>query len=158
MRSGGATGVVVKGPTESQTMSFCMDDKGPIRSIKFNPDMRILAVQRLETCVEFIIFTNNQPNLNDIIMYKGKNTIIFGFVWIHTREVALISNDGVETFTINIEKRQVKPIKSLCMTINWFQWCQSANLAVLSTNDRHMLTPCILKQGTITRLPKLECK
>lgn len=156
VRSGGATGIVVKGP-ETDCISFCMDNKGDIRSIKFSSDNRILAVQRTENSVEFINFTSqNQPNINDILTFKGKNNII-GFVWIHLRELALISNAGVELITLNIEKKQIKSIKSMNLTISWFSWCSRSKLAILASNNGQLLWPVQLKQGTITKLPKLLC-
>lgn len=159
VRSGGATGIVVKGPRDTDSLSFCMDDKGPIRSIKFSPDNRILAIQRNEDSVEFIGFNQqHQPNLNECIPYKSKNAQIFGFVWIHQLEVALFSSGGVELFTLNINKRQIKSSKSLNLTINWFSWCPMSNLCVLSSNNDKMLTPVLLKPNTITKLPKLNCK
>lgn len=74
VRSGGATGIVVKGPlSDSETYSFCMDDKGPIRSIKFSPDHRVLAVQRADAEVEFITFApqRNQPSPNEALVHRG---------------------------------------------------------------------------------------
>lgn len=158
VRSGGATGITVKGPGENDTLTFCMEDKGPMRSIKFSPDKKLLAVQRTETCVEFISFVNNQPNTNDMILHKGKSSIIYGFVWIHNREVVFISNTGVDIYTINVEKKQLKSIKSMNLSINWFSWCPIGNLAVLASSNGMLLTPVLIKQGIITRLPKLECE
>lgn len=133
-----------------------MEDKGPIRFIKFSPDNKILAVQRTEDTVDFILFTNNQPNPNEIT-YKGKNIIIHGFVWINSKEVAIISNVGVEFYVVNIEKRQVKSSKQLSQTIHWFSWCPISSLAILASNNGLILTPVLLKPGTITKLPKLQC-
>lgn len=158
MRSGGATGISVKGPSENDTLTFCMEDKGPMRSIKFSPDKKLLAVQRTETCVEFLPFINNQPNMNEAISYKGKSSIIYGFVWIQSREVVFISNTGIDIYNINLEKKQLKSIKSMNLSINWFSWCPTGNLAVLASNNGMLLTPVLIKQGIITRLPKLEWK
>lgn len=135
-----------------------MEDKGTIRSIKFSPDNKILAIQRAELSVEFIQFNESQPDLNDVILTKEKNSQIYGFVWIHSREVALISNGGIELFVLIPEKKQSKTIKSLNFTINWFAWCAIGNFALLSSNNGNILTPIIIKQGTLTRLPKLERK
>lgn len=157
VRSGGATGIVVKSPNDNDVLSFCMDDKGPIRSIKFSPDNQILAVQRTETSVEFIGFVNGQLKPSDTVIYKGKNLII-GFIWIHLSEMAVISNNGIETFSISIEKKQTKTVKTMGNSVSWFSWCPIANLAVLASNDGQILTPFILKQGIITKLPKVECK
>lgn len=143
---------------ENDTLTFCMEDKGPMRSIKFSPDKKLLAVQRTETCVEFLQFINNQPNVSDAIVHKGKSSIIYGFVWIHNREVAIISNTGIEIYNVNVEKKQLKSIKSMNLSINWFSWCPTGNLAVLASNNGMLLTPVLIKQGAITRLSKLEWK
>ncbi|KAH8304023.1 hypothetical protein KR018_005920 [Drosophila ironensis] len=158
VRSGGATGVVVKGPgtTEDTVISFCMNDRGgSIRSIKFSPDNQILAVQRKENAVEFICFQGNEPLLQDIITHQVK-TNIFGFVWVHNREVALISNTGVEVYTIVPEKRQVRSVKSLSIGIKWFAWCCDANVALLCTSEGSSLIPVLVKQKVITKLPKVD--
>lgn len=158
MRSGGATGITVKGPSENETVTFCMEDKGPMRSIKFSPDKKILAVQRTETCVEFYTFANNQTNPSEIILHKGKSSIIYGFVWVHNREVVFISNSGIEICNVNLEKKQLRSVKAMNLSINWFSWCSNGNLAVLASNNGMLLTPVLIKQSVITRLPKLEWK
>lgn len=159
VRSGGATGITVKGPTENDTLTFCMEDKGEMRSIKFSPDKKLLAIQRAEKCVEFVSFVNNQPNVNDVVVFNSKSTIIYGFVWIHNKEVVFISNTGVDIYTINVEKKQLKSIKSMNLTTEWFSWCPAGNLAVLASNKGMLLTPILIKQsGVLTRLPKIECK
>ncbi|XP_020801646.1 uncharacterized protein C18orf8 [Drosophila serrata] len=158
VRSGGATGVVVKGPgpTEDTVISFCMNDRGgDIRSIKFSPDNQILAVQRKENAVEFICFNGDQPLLQDIITHQVKTTI-HGFVWVHNREVALISNTGVEVYTVVAEKRQVRSVKSLSIGIKWFAWCCDANVALLCTSEGNSLIPVLVKQKVITKLPKVD--
>lgn len=158
MRSGGATGVVVKGPVEDTVISFCMSDRGgAIRSIKFSPDNQILAVQRKENAVEFVFFQGEQPLLQDIVTHQVK-TVIYGFVWVHNRELALISNTGVEIFQVFPEKRQVRSVKSLSISIKWFAWCCDANVALLCTTEGNTLIPVIVKQKVITKLPKVDCK
>ncbi|EDV51149.1 regulator of MON1-CCZ1 complex [Drosophila erecta] len=158
VRSGGATGVVVKGPgsPDDIVISFCMSDRGgAIRSIKFSPDNQILAVQRKENSVEFICFQGDQPLLQDIITHQVKTTI-HGFVWVHNREVALISNTGVEVHTVVPEKRQVRSVKSLSIGIKWFAWCCDANVALLCTSEGNTLIPVLVKQKVITKLPKVD--
>lgn len=156
VRSGGATGCCVKGPGDADVISFCMENKGPIRSIKFSPNNKILAIQRTDTSVDFVNFVNNQPQMNDMVVYKGKNVTVHGFVWVHEKEVAVISNGSVEMVVLNMEKKQAKCLKSISLTVNWFMWYPIGNLAVLATNNGSVLMPVILKQGTITKLPKLE--
>lgn len=137
-----------------------MEDKGPMQSIKFSPDKKLLAIQRTENskCIEFISFVNNQPNMSEIIVHQSKSAAVYGFVWVHNREVVFISNTGVEIFTVNVEKKQLKSIKSMNLSIDWFSWCSAGNLAVLASNKGMLLTPILIKHGgVITKLPKIEC-
>uniref|UniRef100_A0A8D3DGX9 Mic1 domain-containing protein n=1 Tax=Scophthalmus maximus TaxID=52904 RepID=A0A8D3DGX9_SCOMX len=53
VRSGGATGVVVKGPDDKSSVAFRMDDKGEVKCIKFSIGNKILAVQRTSKSVVF---------------------------------------------------------------------------------------------------------
>lgn len=62
----------MRGPLTHETISFIMDNRGPIRSIKFSIDNRILAIQRTEDSVEFVSFVNNEPVVNDMILHKSK--------------------------------------------------------------------------------------
>ncbi|KAL1378589.1 hypothetical protein pipiens_015487 [Culex pipiens pipiens] len=158
VRSGGATGIVVKSatPGDGPNISFCMEDRGTIRSIKFSSDNLVLAVQRNETAVEFVPFNaSHQPQVQDMMVHQGKSTI-YGFVWVQERQVALISNSGVEIFAVNLEKRTLKSVKSLNITVNWFSFCPTSNFALLSANLGTILTPVTLKASTITKLPRLE--
>lgn len=161
MRSGGATGIVVKGPLpQSETFSFCMDDKGPIRSIKFTADNKLLAVQRTDTEVEFVDFLPERSNqtARQPLEYRGKSGQIFGFVWIGAREVAVIASGGLELLAVNMERKQIKTVKTLSMSVEWFSWSAQSNLTVLATNGGQILWPVLMKPGTITKLPKLVCK
>lgn len=79
-----------------------MEDKGPVISIKFSPDMNILAIQRTNTSVEFMNFSpSNEP---DGIEYsqscKGRTAIILGFVWTHGNEILFVTDQGVELFQV----------------------------------------------------------
>lgn len=135
---------------------FRMDDKGKIHSIKFSPSNQILAVQRNQSSVEFISIVNGELQANDPIVYTGKSLPIFGFVWIHAKEVAVFSSGGIDLLQVVLEKRTLKHVKSLNLTINKFEWCPAANFALLHSNKGTILTPVIIRQGSISKLPKLE--
>lgn len=100
VRSGGVTGVLVKGP--DQNISFRMEDKGPVISIKFSPDMNVLAIQRTNTSVEFINYSpvTGLDNVEYSQACKGKNATILGFVWTHGTEILVVTDHGVELFNV----------------------------------------------------------
>lgn len=136
-----------------------MDDKGKIQSIKFSPNNHILAVHRNPSSVEFMVVNSKgELQTHDPIVYTGKSLPIFGFVWIHTKEVAIFSSGGIDLLQVVPEKKTLKHTKSLNLTINRFEWCPELNFALLHSNKGTILTPVIIRQGTISKLPKLECE
>lgn len=92
--------MLVKGP--DQNLNFRMEDKGPVISIKFSPDMNVLAIQRTNLSVEFVNYSS--VNGLDHVEYsqscKGKNATILGFVWTHGTEILVVTDHGVELFQV----------------------------------------------------------
>ncbi|XP_035743052.1 regulator of MON1-CCZ1 complex-like isoform X2 [Vespa mandarinia] len=157
VRSGGVTGVLVKGP--NQNIIFRMEDKGPVISIKFSPDMNILAIQRTNTSVEFMNFSSSHEP--DGIEYsqscKGRTATILGFVWTHGNEILFVTDQGVELFQVNPEKRITKTLKSSNLMINWFVFCPKSYLILLSTGTVGNLMQALhVTPGNIQKFTKFE--
>lgn len=132
-----------------------MEDRGPIQSIKFSPGNQILAVQHNQSSVEFISM-KGELQTHDPIVYTGKSLPIFGFVWINAKEVAIFSSGGIDLLQVVVEKKTMKHVKSLNLTINKFEWCPAGKFALLHSNKGTILTPVIIRPGSISKLPKLE--
>nr|XP_054772150.1 regulator of MON1-CCZ1 complex-like [Lytechinus pictus] len=158
VRSGGAFGVVVKGPDEKTSTTFRMEDKGPVISIKFSSDLRILAVQRSQRTVEFINFHTGSADTSEYSqMCKGKNTKIIGFNWISGNEIVFITDHGLELYQVTAEKKTLRSMKNVSISINWFTFMnESALLLVSSSTLGNVLTPIHCKTGNISKLPKFE--
>ncbi|KAJ9577097.1 hypothetical protein L9F63_006334, partial [Diploptera punctata] len=159
VRSGGVTGVIVKGPTDQSTTSFRMEDKGPVISIKFSPDQQVLAIQRTKTSVEFVNFLGGDGM--DSIEYsqscKGKNTVILGFVWTYNNEIVFVTDHGVELFQVIPEKHSLKALKSHSLSVNWFVFCPQSCLLLLSSGTLgNQMQPLHFKPGNIIKLTKFE--
>ncbi|XP_039755416.1 regulator of MON1-CCZ1 complex [Pararge aegeria] len=161
VRSGGVTGVTVNGMDDKKCTSFRMEDKGPIISIKFSPDHKILAIQRnLEgqnATVEFANFKDLVPtNVEYSHTCKWKNAKILGFVWPRVNEIAFITDHGIELLQVLPDKKQLKTIKSTGFSGAWFSWCAQSNIILLAGNNGALLQPFSLNNSTITKLQKLE--
>lgn len=149
-------GVVVKGPLEDdKPISFRMEDHGPVISIKFSLDQRVLAVQRSTTSVEFMNFNGNAIEAEYSQSCK-KNSNILGFVWSQNNEVALITDHGIELYLLIPEKKTIKHLKTTSATIQWFLWCSVNKIALLASQHGSHLQPIILKTGSINKLPRVE--
>lgn len=151
-------GVVVKGPTEAgQSVNFRMEDRGPVISIKFSPDQKILAVQRTTSTIEFMNF-NGTTLEKEYSQVTRKNANLLGFVWSQPNEVALITEHGIELYMIIPEKRTLRHLKSMSTTVQWFVWCNMNKIALLASSHGSHLQPIVLKAGAFSKLPKLESK
>ncbi|CAG9088668.1 unnamed protein product [Plutella xylostella] len=161
VRSGGVTGVSVIGMDDSKCTSFRMEDKGPIISIKFSPDHKILAIQRnrdnQNATVEFQNFKDLEPtNVEYAHTCKWKNAKILGFVWSKINEIAFITDHGIELLQVVPEKKQLKSLKNTSFSGAWFSWCSQSKIILLAGNNGALLQPFSLNGSTITKLTKLD--
>ncbi|XP_027017910.2 regulator of MON1-CCZ1 complex [Tachysurus fulvidraco] len=157
VRSGGATGVVVKGPEDKNSIAFRMDDKGEVKCIKFSLGNKILAVQRTPKTVDFMNFIPDLPHLEFSHECKTKNSNILGFCWTSWNEIVFITDQGIEFYQVLPEKRSVKILKSQSINVNWYIYCPETAVLVLSTTVQgNVLQPFAFKNGTMSKMPKLE--
>ncbi|KAB1258507.1 Regulator of MON1-CCZ1 complex [Camelus dromedarius] len=128
VRSGGATGVVVKGPDDRNPISFRMEDKGEVKCIKFSLENKILAVQRTSKTVDFSNFIPDSSQLE------------------YTQECKVLP-----------EKRSLKLLKSQNINVNWYLYCPESAVILLSTTVLgNVLQPFYFRAGTMSKLPKFE--
>uniref|UniRef100_A0A7N8Y7J8 Regulator of MON1-CCZ1 n=1 Tax=Mastacembelus armatus TaxID=205130 RepID=A0A7N8Y7J8_9TELE len=84
VRSGGATGVVVKGPDDKNSVAFRMDDKGEVKCIKFSIGNKILAVQRTLKSVVF-------PDKRSLKLLKSQSINVNWYQYCPETTVILLS-------------------------------------------------------------------
>ncbi|KAG7276393.1 hypothetical protein CRUP_021904 [Coryphaenoides rupestris] len=157
VRSGGATGVVVKGPDDKNSIAFRMDDKGEVKCIKFSIGNKILAVQRTSKSVDFINFIPDYPHTEFSQECKMKNASVLGFCWITWNEIVFITDQGIELYQVFPDKRSVKLLKSQSLSVNWYQYCPETAVLLLSTSAQgNVLQPFAFRNGTLSKMTKFE--
>ncbi|XP_014036778.2 regulator of MON1-CCZ1 complex isoform X2 [Salmo salar] len=157
VRSGGATGVVVKGPDDKNSVAFRMDDKGEVKCIKFSIGNKILAVQRTPKSVDFISFIPDYPHWECSQECKMKNASILGFCWTNWNEIVFITDQGIEFYQVLPDKRSLKLLKSQSVNVNWYMYCPETAVILLSTTAQgNVLQPFAFKSGTMSKMPKFE--
>ncbi|XP_053105402.1 regulator of MON1-CCZ1 complex isoform X2 [Hemicordylus capensis] len=157
VRSGGATGVVVKGLEDRNPISFRMEDKGEVKCIKFSLGNKILAVQRTPKNVDFLNFIPDSPQLEYTQECKTKNANILGFCWTSSAEIVFITDQGIEFYQVLPEKRTLKLVKSQNINVNWYMYCPESSVILLSTTVLgNVLQPFYFKGGTMSKLSKFE--
>uniref|UniRef100_A0A8D3EE87 Mic1 domain-containing protein n=1 Tax=Scophthalmus maximus TaxID=52904 RepID=A0A8D3EE87_SCOMX len=141
VRSGGATGVVVKGPDDKSSVAFRMDDKGEVKCIKFSIGNKILAVQRTSKSV----------------LKKTNNYFVLGFCWTSWNEIVFITDQGIEFYQVFPDKRSAKLLKSQSINVNWYQYCPETSVILLSTTVQgNVLQPFAFRNGTMSKMSKFE--
>jgi hypothetical protein len=159
VRSNGVGGIVVKGNKPEHNLSFRMEDKGSVATIKFSPNMNILAIRRKDKCViDFLNFKNSQPILQEYSQsFKAKSTKFQECYWLDTNEVLLVSEQGFEHYQIFPEKRALKLVKFFSMPLNWLIWSREAQVFIVSTGTYgSVLNPFVYTKGSFVKLPKFE--
>ncbi|XP_053872583.1 regulator of MON1-CCZ1 complex isoform X2 [Malaclemys terrapin pileata] len=157
VRSGGATGVVVKGLEDKNPISFRMEDKGEVKCIKFSLGNKILAVQRTSKSVDFLNFIPDCPQLEYTQECKTKNANILGFCWTSSTEIVFITDQGIEFYQVLPEKRSLKLVKNQNINVNWYMYCPESSVILLSTTVLgNVLQPFYFKGGTMSKLSKFE--
>ncbi|CAB1341084.1 unnamed protein product [Coregonus sp. 'balchen'] len=157
VRSGGATGVVVKGPEDKSSVAFRMDDKGEVKCIKFSIGNKILAVQRTPKSVDFINFIPDYLHLEFSQECKMKNASILGFCWTNWNEILFITDQGIEFYQVLPDKRNLKLLKSQSINVNWYMYCPETAVILLSTTAQgNVLQPFAFKSGTMSKMSKFE--
>ncbi|XP_051878697.1 regulator of MON1-CCZ1 complex isoform X2 [Pristis pectinata] len=157
VRSGGATGVVVKGLDDKASISFRMEDKGEVKCIKFSFGNKILAVQRTQKAVDFINFIADLPPTEYSQECKTKNANILGFCWTSSNEIVFITDQGIEFYQVLPDKRTLKLLKTHSINVNWYMYCPESAVLLLSTTVQgNVLQPFIFRSGTMTKMPKFE--
>ncbi|CAF3623046.1 unnamed protein product [Rotaria socialis] len=173
--------VTVKGNRHEQAYSFRLEDKGAIQSIKFNPDLSVLAIKRNSNSVEFLNFapipqTNSSSRTSmstattilqpDTIEYsqlsKTKPNKFYDFNWLSDKEIVFVTDQAIEHYFLNAEKRTLRPLKhQLIININWQLFSREMNILLISAGSPsgNALTPFSfhkMQQQQLVKLPKFE--
>jgi len=155
VRSGGATGVVIKSPHHTNVITYRIEDHGPIISIKLSPNLSVLSVQRSKQSVEFLNVTNLESEYSQPV--RAKNAIILGFFWTSNTELVFITDHGAEVYNISQEKKTCKYLRSSAVSVSWYCYDPTNNYFVTSTKqETSQLQVWAIKNSTPYKLGMVE--
>jgi len=155
VRSGGATGVVIKSPHHTNVITYRIEDHGPIISIKLSPNLAVLSVQRSKQSVEFLNVANLESEYSQAS--RTKNSIILGFFWTSNTELVFITDHGTEVYTISPEKKACKYLRSSSVSIAWYCYNPTNNYFVTSSKqETSQLQVWTIRNSTPYKLGMVE--
>uniref|UniRef100_A0A667Z938 Regulator of MON1-CCZ1 n=1 Tax=Myripristis murdjan TaxID=586833 RepID=A0A667Z938_9TELE len=135
VRSGGATGVVVKGPDDKNSVAF--------RYLEPEENLEFIG---LKSCLCFVFRS-----------LQTKNASVLGFCWTNWNEIVFITDQGIEFYQVFPDKRSVKLLKSQSINVNWYQYCPETAVILLSTTVQgNVLQPFAFRSGTMSKMSKFE--
>jgi hypothetical protein len=167
VRSNGVGGIIVKGPKPEHNLTFRIQDKGCVTSIKFSPNVLILGIIRenisQEKFVEFINFKNGQPDVGEytqqfrIQPQQQSSTVKYDFYWINNTDILFVCDYNFEQYQIQPEKRQLKLLKTFQIQTNWIIWSRDMQLFIASTSHfGTIINPFVYLKNQFQKLPKFE--
>ena len=153
--------MTVKGQRHEQAYSFRLEDKGAIQSIKFNPDLTVLAIKRTSNSVEFLNFapipqttsSSSSSRLSgtittttatilqpDAIEYsqlsKTKSSKLYDFNWLSEKEIIFVTDQSIEHYQLSAEKRTLRSLKTYPLqSANWQLFSREMNLLLISAGS-----------------------
>ena len=107
VRSNGVGGVIVKGARAEHNMSFRLEDKGSVATIKFSPDLSVLAIRRKDkSAIDFLNFRNGQPASGGEYSqsFKARTAKYQECYWLDSCECLLVSEQGFEHYQLFADK------------------------------------------------------
>lgn len=171
----------MKGNRHEHAYSFRLEDKGPINSIKFNPDLSILAIKRNSNSVEFLNFapipqtplspraatstitTILQPDESEYSqLSKFKQNRLYDFNWLSDREILFVTNGSIEHYVVSPEKRSLRLLKHYeSKNTNWQLFSREMGLLLISCGSPsgNSLVPFAFSKTplqTLTKYPKFD--
>eukprot|EP00088_Acartia_fossae_P064036 TRINITY_DN7861_c0_g1_i12.p1 TRINITY_DN7861_c0_g1~~TRINITY_DN7861_c0_g1_i12.p1 ORF type:complete len:650 (-),score=126.11 TRINITY_DN7861_c0_g1_i12:492-2441(-) len=158
VRSGGATGIVVKSPNKQQK-SFVLEDKGPILSIKFCPNQQILSVQRNPSTLDLHNFdAGGQIDAAEYTLVpKNKTSPIHSYMWTGPTELVTVTDIGLDVYSVVPGKKLVKYLRSSNTSVSWANVCPDNCIVVTSSKqETNSLQVWSIRNGTIVKLPTIE--
>ncbi|VDO34012.1 unnamed protein product, partial [Onchocerca flexuosa] len=148
------------GLESNNTTSFRLKNKSKIRAIKFSPNKRLISVQYDESTIDFVNFiAHNTDALSTCFSQSTKNRSahIIGLQWILNSQILYITNQGLELYQVNPEKKSVKLLKSYNITLYWYLYYPHSQLLIVSCGVAGaLLNPFAIQNGSIHRLMKFE--
>lgn len=172
----------MKGQRHEQAYSFRLEDKGAIQSIKFNPDLSVLAIKHHGNSVEFLNFapipqtplaSRGLLTTNTVILQpegdeysqlaKTKSSKLYDFNWLTEKEIVFVTDQSIDHYVVTAEKRLLRLLKQHPVpNTNWQLFSREMNLLLVSagTPAGNSLVPFSFvkssQQQQLTKLPKFE--
>ncbi|XP_060208808.1 uncharacterized protein LOC132636117 isoform X1 [Lycium barbarum] len=138
------------------TQSSDLIGEGPVLSIRYSLDLKLLAVQRSPHEVHIWIRESG-----DTFSHKcrSESERILGFFWtdLPTCDIVFVKTSGLELFSCNSETRSLQLAETKKLNVSWYVYTHESRLVLLATGMQcKSLTGYQISSVGIVRLPRFD--
>lgn len=130
--------------------------EGPVLSIRYSLDGKIIGVQRSQQEVEFI---NRETSKVFNLQCKVESECILGFFWTDcpTCDIVLVKTSGLDLYSLQVQLNSLKFVETKRFNVSWYAYTHESRLVLLASGMQcKILTGFQFSAGGIIRLPKFE--
>ncbi|KAM7271565.1 hypothetical protein ACFE04_030779 [Oxalis oulophora] len=129
---------------------------GPILSIRFSLDAKLIAIQRSNVEIQFWLRETGETFSHRC---KAESESILGFFWTDspTCEMVIIKTSGLDFLAYNSTSKTVNVIETKKLSVTWYVYTHESRLLLLASGMQcKNFTGFQLSSAGIIRLPKFE--
>lgn len=130
--------------------------EGPILSVRYSLDSKILAIQRSSHEIQFW----NKENGNSFChKCKPESEKILGFFWTDSRtcNFVLVKTSGLDMLTYDSASQNIQLIESKRVNVSWYVYTHESRLVLLASGMQcKSFTGFQLSSAGVIQLPKFE--
>lgn len=142
--------------TSAGTPNVVTINEGPVLSIRYSLDGKIIGVQRSQQEVEFI---NRETSKVFSLRCKVESECILGFFWTDcpTCDIVLVKTSGLDLYSLQVELNSLKYVETRRLNVSWYVYTHESRLVLLASGMQcKTLTGFQFSAGGIIRLPKFD--
>ncbi|CAL5381604.1 unnamed protein product [Camellia sinensis] len=128
-------------------------NEGPIISIRYSLDAKVLAIQRSNHEIQF---WNRETGTTFSQMCKSESESILGFFWTDcpTCDVVFVKTSGLDLFSLDSEWKSLHLVETKRFNVSWYVYTHESRVVLLASGMQ--CKSFIGYQVRIIRLPRFE--
>ncbi|GAB2233095.1 hypothetical protein Droror1_Dr00002310 [Drosera rotundifolia] len=130
--------------------------EGPVLSIRYSLDGKILAIQRSSHEIEF---WNKETRETFSQRCRPESESMLGFFWTDclNYDIVYVKTSGLDLFSYDPEMRRLRLVESKRLNVTWYRYTHESRLVLLASGSQcKTFTGFQLSSAGVVRLPKFE--
>ncbi|KAI4300661.1 hypothetical protein L6164_034012 [Bauhinia variegata] len=130
--------------------------EGPIISIRYSLDLKVIAIQRTNHEIEF---QDRETGGTFSHKCRPESESILGFFWTdsHLCDVVLVKTSGLDLYAYNSDSKSLQLVETKKLNVSWFVYTHESRLVLLASGMQcKTFHGFQISSADIVRLPRFE--